>query len=92
MRGGAGVEVFHHEDGDYALWRTAHPDGYVVNVRADGPLLLHRATCRNLRPTGAAKGKSSTNLPKACGTNRADLEAWARREGRSLVLCANCGA
>jgi len=88
--GGTAVELFHHDDAAYARWRAAHPDGYVVNVRADGPLLLHRATCRNLRQTGLAKGRPTTSIPKACGTDRAELEAWAGAQGRSAAPCVNC--
>jgi hypothetical protein len=84
------VEVVHKQDAAYERWRAAHPNGYVDNVRRDGPLLLHRATCRTLRATGAAKGRSSTGLPKLCGTDRADLEAWVRTQGRMPTPCVNC--
>jgi hypothetical protein len=84
------VEVFHHRDADYARWLREHPAGYVVNVRVTGPPLLHRAGCRNLRTVGAAKGQSTTALPKACGTDRAELEAWVRGQGRAFLPCGNC--
>jgi hypothetical protein len=87
---GAIVEVFHHADAAYTEWRATHPDGYVVNVRPDGPLLLHRATCRHLRQTGLGKGRSPTSLPKACGTERGELEDWARSGGRMPLPCTNC--
>jgi hypothetical protein len=84
------VEVFHHDDEAYARWRSAHPDGYVVNVRTEGQILLHRATCRNLRQTGLAKGRATTTIPKACGTDRAELEDWVRARGRMVLPCTNC--
>jgi hypothetical protein len=84
------MEVFHDRDDAYARWLREHPGGYVVNERVDGSLVLHRARCRNLRTVGTAKGKSTTAAPKACGTDRTELEAWARTQGRVLHRCVNC--
>jgi hypothetical protein len=89
--GGAAVEVFHHQDEAYARWRADHPAGYVLNVRPGDPPALHRATCRSLRAVGSTRGKSSTSIPKVCGTDRSELAAWARVAGRSIEPCGNCG-
>jgi hypothetical protein len=88
----AAVEIFYHRDDDYARWLAEHPAGYVLNARRGNPPSLHRATCRNLRPVGTARGTSATAIAKVCGTDRSELEAWARAAGRAVVPCANCRA
>jgi hypothetical protein len=84
------MEVFHNQDDAYARWLREHPGGYVLNERIDAPLLLHRATCRNLRTVGVAKGQSTTAFPKACSIDRGELETRARGQGRQLHACGNC--
>ena len=84
------VEVFHHRDEDYARWRAAHPEGYVLNVRDDALPALHRATCTILRASGRARHGSPTRAPKVCGLDRGDLEAWVRENGRRVDPCPRC--
>jgi hypothetical protein len=84
------MERFDQQDDAYNQWREAHPEGYVLNVRTDSPPSLHRASCRVLRPSGSARRGSTTQAPKVCSLNRAELEAWAGATGRRIVPCFNC--
>jgi hypothetical protein len=84
------MEVFHNDDAAYVRWCAEHPDGYVLNVCRHDPIVLHRAACLRLRQTGKALGRSTTTFPKACATDRAELKAWVRAQGRIAVPCGAC--
>jgi hypothetical protein len=84
------------DDASYAWWRDAHPDGFVLAVRARHPPLLHRASCpdvdRDRRP-GRLKAKGSRQI---CADMKSALRAWLKRELPSeglelLARCPKCG-
>ena len=83
------------DDAAYAWWRNAHPSGYVLDVRARKPPLLHRPSCDRIdrdRHPGALRAKGSRQI---CADTTAALRAWVARElpGASPVLarCPRCG-
>jgi hypothetical protein len=82
------VEVFHKRDADYVRWLREHPGGYVLAVRTDRALTLHRAGCGSLR--GGSRGHSLTSTPRVCSPDRAEIEGWAREAGRAVMPCGVC--
>jgi hypothetical protein len=60
------------------------PAASSVSPDRPAPPARHRATCRNLCATGAAKGRSATNLPKLCSTDRDEFTNWERADDRSV--------
>ena len=82
------VETFHLQDKAYARWRGDHPEGYVLAVRPNRAPTLHRAGCAAIR--GGSSGRALTRTPRVCSSDRDELEAWARAEGRMIVPCAAC--
>lgn len=83
------------DDAQYAWWRDAHPNGYVLDVRARKPPLLHKPRCDRIdrdRHPGALKAAGSRQI---CADSTAALRAWLARElpGSSPVLarCPRCG-
>ena len=87
------VEVFHGgpdsaaEQG-FAHWRRENPDGFYINVRSPGHMMLHAQSCSGLD----FKGKVCLTLTKkVCSSDRQALEAWAARNAtRPLRLCKRC--
>ena len=80
----------HNDDSTYVFWLDHHPNGYVINVRAGtAQPMLHTARCSHLYPEDPKYGRA-TRVPKACDTDRLNLEAWARKQGLTLVLCPDC--
>ena len=83
------------DDAQYAWWRDAHPHGYVLDVRARKPPLLHRPSCDRIdrdRHPGALRAAGSRQV---CADTTTALRAWLARElpGASPVLarCPRCG-
>ena len=79
----------HNDDSTFAFWLDHHPNGYVVNVRGGEQPMLHITRCSHLYPADPKYGRS-TKVPKACDTDRQTLEAWAQKQGLTLVLCPDC--
>jgi hypothetical protein len=82
------------DDAAYDWWREAHPDGFVLAVRARRAPLLHRAGCaevdRRVHP-GRLKAKGSRQI---CAEMKSALRAWAGRELQTQGLierCPKCG-
>ncbi len=89
------VAEFAGDDAGYAWWRTTHPHGFVLAVRARKPPLLHRASCDKVdrdRHPGALGAAGSRQL---CAETKVALRAWLAREapeGTALVeRCPKCG-
>jgi hypothetical protein len=89
------TQEFAADDAGYAWWRNTHPDGYVLDIRARRPPLLHRARCsdvdRDRRP-GRLKAKGSRQI---CADAKTALRAWLRHEvpgdGAMIERCPKCG-
>ena len=86
---------FPGDDAGYTWWRDAHPQGYVLAVRARKPPLLHRARCdkidRDAHP-GALRAKGARQI---CADTKPALRAWLAREAPEatglLERCPKCG-
>ncbi|HSU17266.1 hypothetical protein [Longimicrobium sp.] len=82
------------DDAAYDWWRSAHPDGFVLAVRARKPPMLHRAGCREIdrgEHPGRLKAKGSRQV---CAEMKSALRAWAARELETQGLierCPKCG-
>lgn len=83
------------DDASYSWWRDAHPEGFVLAVRARHPPVLHRAACpdvdRDRRP-GRLKARGSRQI---CADMKSALRAWAKRElpddaGPLVARCPKC--
>lgn len=82
------------DDAGYAWWRTTHPAGLVLAVRAKQPPLLHRAACDEVdrdRHPGRLRAAGSRQI---CAETTAALRGWAARElsgaGAVLKRCPKC--
>jgi hypothetical protein len=87
------VQVFHGGPGSaaergFAQWRSDHPDGFYVNCRSAGNMMLHRQSCSSL---DFDEPVCLTATKKVCTPDRMELEAWAARHGtRPLRFCKRC--
>ena len=82
------------DDAAYDWWRSAHPEGFVLAVRARKPPILHRSGCaeidRRVHP-GRLKAKGSRQV---CAEMKSALRAWAASELETKGLierCPKCG-
>ena len=82
------------EDAAYAWWRTTHPAGFVLAVRARQAPLLHRSRCAEVdrdRHPGRLHAAGSRQL---CAESPAALRAWVARElpgaGAVVARCPKC--
>lgn len=89
----ADVETFHGGPGSaaergFARWRRENPDGFYVNCRSAGDMMLNRQRCSGLDFDAAV---CLTATKKVCSSDRQALEAWAARHGsRPLRFCKRC--
>ena len=88
------VEEFQDDDAGYSWWLNAHPDGFVLALRARHPPMLHRARCKDVdrdRRPGRLKAKGARQL---CAEMKTALRAWAQREvpdaAQVLARCPKC--
>ena len=81
----AAVE-FKDDDDAYFAWLTAHPDGYVLNVRRwpdPSYVVLHRASCGSISSAKLARGAyTCRNYRKWCSGELSQLKRSAKLEGR----------
>jgi len=75
-----------NDDLNYLAWTTAHPNGFVLNVRRSPDsnyVVLHRASCKSIsnekQKPDAFTGR---NYRKICAATVAELQAAAINEGR----------
>jgi hypothetical protein len=91
----ANVEYFVGEQAEPAFlaWLRTHEHGYVVNCdrkpRASY-LRLHAATCRMLMLLPGGAQHHTKMYGKACATDVADLETWAKRQCGSEARLQPC--
>jgi hypothetical protein len=86
----AATAEFDGDDAGYDWWRSAHPDGFVLAVRARRAPILHRAGCsevdRQVHP-GRLRAKGSRQL---CAVMKSALRTWASRELQAQGLIERC--
>lgn len=91
--GDAGAETFHGGPGSaaelaFTRWRRENPDGFYVNCRSAGNMMLHRQSCSGLDFDGSM---CLTAAKKVCSSDRRPLETWAAKHGsRPLRICKRC--
>ena len=68
------------DDAAYAWWRTTHPGGYVLAVRARQAPLLHRATCPEIDRDRHSGRLHATGSRQICAESKPALRAWVARE------------
>ena len=87
--------IFINDDRAYLNWVTHHRQGFVLEGRRRskvGHLVLHRATCADVRPVAAKRMHWTTGAKlKACSLNFDELRAWALEEtGAGASPCGKC--
>lgn len=80
------MKKFEYDDSGYLSWLASHPDGYVLNVRADPDpdyVVLHRAGCWQIStPRPSAEAYTGNSYRKWCAGIVEELRSAAKREGR----------
>ena len=78
---------FRDDDAGYLAWIASNPDGFVLNVHRvpdASYVVLHRAGCGSISSERRVSGAyTARGYRKICVANAIELEAAARREGRS---------
>lgn len=67
---------------DFQRWRERyHEDGYFLNHKGPGNVMLHRSACPHLLGTDWTRAEqgfgSLARNKKVCSTDRRELERWA---------------
>jgi hypothetical protein len=77
---------FRNDDLGYLTWMSAHPNGFVLNVRCPSDphcVILHRANCKSIsNDTYEPNAFTGRNHRKICATSEAELKLAANGEGR----------
>lgn len=81
------ITIFSDDPAGYADWLDAHPDGWLLNIGDDGPI-IHHASCDHTHPRSTRPTKDLTRNPKPCDLDPAVLLAWAAHHG--LVVRIPC--
>jgi hypothetical protein len=68
------------DDAAYSWWRDAHPDGFVLAVRARKPPVLHRAGCSEVDRDRHPRRLAAKGSRQICGDTKAALRGWHARE------------
>lgn len=86
--------IFLNEDRAYLYWVTHHRQGFVLDgcwTPKVGHLLLHRATCSEIKTAGSRVHWTTGSKLKACGLERAEVEAWGLAQtGKPVAACETC--
>lgn len=88
--------IFFRDDEDgYRGWMGEHPRGYVVNIDEQGSTgtRLHKASCWSLERGAGGGSKQTHSYPKACSTDRGELDLWHRERygvGLRELRCKHC--
>lgn len=75
-------------ENDYASWRDANPQSFVVNEKVN-EWMLHIAKCTHLLQFSAFEAKL-VDTPKACSDKLAELRKWASDQNKVLRVCKSC--
>ena len=66
-----------NDDAAYDWWRDAHPDGFVLAVRARRAPILHRAGCREIDRGEHPARLRAKGSRQVCAEMKSALRAWA---------------
>ena len=81
---------------DFQRWRAHHwGDGYFLNYKSPGNVMLHRSPCPHLGDTDWAPYEhgwgSLTRSKKICSTDSRELERWVSENATAaLKRCQDC--
>jgi hypothetical protein len=88
---------FSDDDEGYLDWVSAHPEGFVLNVRRvpdPSYVVLHRASCGSISGKQARGAFTERKYRKVCADSVAALSIAAQREGRTdgsfSKRCGHC--
>jgi hypothetical protein len=76
---------FSDDDEGYLAWVSAHPEGFVLNIRCKADpsyVVLHRASCGSISGKQARGAFTHRNYRKVCADSIVALRVAAQREGR----------
>ena len=80
-------------EADYREWLSAHPNGFVLNLRRrhdPSYLVLHRARCHSVSST-KRENYTTTNYRKVCASTAAEIEEWCQESmGAPFRRCGQC--
>lgn len=86
------VVMFKDDDDGFFEWQASHADGEFINTeRKLNPnyLVLHKSGCSHFKGNDSLKW--TKDYVKACSTDHAALESWARdMVGGDITLCGTC--
>jgi hypothetical protein len=82
------------DDRGYFGWIQAHPDGYVLSIRAGKGPLLHQATCTHIDRHNNPGALTERGTRKICAEDKRVLREWVRANGlgsgSALDKCPSC--
>lgn len=90
------LRVFKKQESDYFSWVGSHPNGLVLNTRANlSPdyMVLHRASCKLVTGyLGKAKAGGFTERAyrKVCAPTIGPILTWVADSGGKLSRCSHC--
>jgi hypothetical protein len=94
MRGDAAAVREYPDDRGYFGWLLSHPQGYVLSVRSEKEMLVHRATCLHIDRHNNPGALTERGTRKLLGETKDDLRAWIKANGlgSGIVLpkCPTC--
>lgn len=86
--------LFIHEDDAFRHWITHHRQGFVLDgVRKPrlGHLVLHRATCPEVKEGAKHVHATSGRRLKGCSLDSSELQAWCVEETeKGPTICVTC--
>ena len=90
----SGVRAFRDDDGSYLSWVTAHPDGFVINIRRSynkTDARVHRAACPTISGQKVGGKAWTDQYVKVCAERRDDLLGWTAHQFEAPILpCGTC--
>jgi hypothetical protein len=94
MTGDASQAHEFSDDAGYFGWLSAHPLGYVLNLRRRKGPLLHQARCSHINRHNNPGALTERGSPKVCAETKNVLRARAGANGYGSVIvfdkCPDC--
>lgn len=81
---------FAGDDAGYSWWRDAHPDGYVLAVRAKAEPLLHRASCPEVDRARHPGRLGARGARQICAESKPALRSWLAATEPQSAMVARC--
>ncbi len=74
-------------DQEFKDWHAQHPQGFYLNERGHGEVMLHKVGCFH---HGSGKRFRSTTRFKVGSDDREKLMEWAKKRNLKVVPCSSC--